>query len=65
MPGLFVGAITNIGHFVLALESPTDSVINTLRFTPVPLLKIKICEINLFLNSKLTKCKAMGCIDST
>jgi hypothetical protein len=37
VPGLFVGAVTNVGHFVLALESSADSVINTLGLTPVPL----------------------------
>ena len=40
MSCFFSCAITNIGHFVLALKSTSHTVINTLWFTPVFLQRI-------------------------
>ena len=37
--GAFGRTITNLWHKVLSLELPADSVVNTLRSTPVPLFK--------------------------
>lgn len=37
--GSLVATITNIGHQILSLESSSDSVVNTLWFTPVGLQK--------------------------
>jgi len=39
--GSLVTTITNIGHQILSLESSSDSVVNTLWFTPVGLQKKK------------------------
>lgn len=35
MSGLLVRAVTNLGHSSLALESPSDAVVNAFRLPPI------------------------------
>lgn len=45
--GLGCRTITNIWHQILTLETPTNSVVNTFRFTPVSLKTKKTYDYNL------------------
>lgn len=38
-------SVADLGHLDLALEAPSDSVVDTMGFTPVRLI-IKICQRN-------------------